>query len=85
MMTARFPASGRVTSHERAIRGRPLHGPRELALAAFFGCEGGRCGERAYLDRQPFFRDYPRLLIHETGVHFVDTFRYLLIPNRTSG
>ena len=34
--------------------------------------------ENAYLDRQPFFRDYPRLLIYETGVHFVDTFRFLL-------
>ncbi|MBC8132141.1 MAG: Gfo/Idh/MocA family oxidoreductase [Deltaproteobacteria bacterium] len=32
----------------------------------------------AYLARQPFFRDYPRLLIYETGVHFIDTFRYLL-------
>ncbi len=32
----------------------------------------------AYLDRQPFFRDYPRLLVYETGVHFIDTFRYLL-------
>lgn len=31
----------------------------------------------AYLARQPFFRDYPRLLIYETGVHFLDTFRYL--------
>ena len=31
----------------------------------------------AYLVRQPFFRDYPRLLIYETGVHFLDTFRYL--------
>jgi len=31
----------------------------------------------AYLSRQPFFRDYPRLLIYETGVHFLDTFRYL--------
>jgi predicted dehydrogenase len=39
---------------------------------------GDGWGERAYLDRQPFFRDYPRLLIYETGVHFVDTFRYLL-------
>jgi predicted dehydrogenase len=34
--------------------------------------------EDAYLARQPFFRDYPRLLIYETGVHFIDTFRYLL-------
>jgi len=39
---------------------------------------GDGWGERAYLDRQPFFRDYPRLLVYETGVHFVDTFRYLL-------
>ncbi len=31
----------------------------------------------AYLTRQPYFRDYPRLLVHETGVHFLDTFRFL--------
>ena len=35
-------------------------------------------GERAYLDRQPYFQTMPKLLIHETGVHWVDTFRYLL-------
>ncbi|MCH6257649.1 Gfo/Idh/MocA family oxidoreductase [Puniceicoccaceae bacterium K14] len=33
--------------------------------------------EDAYLARQPFFREYPRLLVYETGVHFLDTFRYL--------
>jgi predicted dehydrogenase len=27
---------------------------------------------------QPYFRDMPRLLIHETLVHFLDTYRYLL-------
>lgn len=31
----------------------------------------------AYLDRQPYFRTMPRLLIFETGVHFVDSFRYV--------
>ena len=31
----------------------------------------------AYLARQPFFRTYPRLFCYETGVHFLDTFRYL--------
>lgn len=31
----------------------------------------------AYLARQPFFRDYPRLLLYETGIHFLDTFRFL--------
>ena len=38
---------------------------------------GDGWGEQAYLDRQPYFRDYPRLLIYETGVHFIDTYRYL--------
>jgi predicted dehydrogenase len=39
--------------------------------------QGDGWGENAYMDRQPYFRNMPRLLIHETGVHFVDTFRYL--------
>jgi len=38
---------------------------------------GDGWGENAYMDRQPYFRTMPRLLIHETGVHFVDTFRFL--------
>jgi predicted dehydrogenase len=38
---------------------------------------GDGWGPRAYLERQPYFRDYPRLLIYETGVHFIDTFRFL--------
>jgi len=35
-------------------------------------------GPRAYLDRQPYFQKMPRFLVHETAVHWVDTFRYLL-------
>jgi D-apiose dehydrogenase len=35
-------------------------------------------GEDAYLGRQPYFRQMPQLLIHETGVHWIDTFRFLL-------
>ena len=31
----------------------------------------------AYMNRQPYFREMPRLMVFETGVHFVDTFRYL--------
>ena len=43
-----------------------------------FQCRmGDGWGDDAYLDRQPFFRDYPRLFIFETGVHFLDTFRFL--------
>ena len=35
-------------------------------------------GPSAYLDRQPYFQQMPRLLVRETAVHFIDTFRYLL-------
>ena len=38
---------------------------------------GDGWGGDAYLSRQPYFRTMPRLLVHETGIHFVDTFRYL--------
>lgn len=34
-------------------------------------------GPRAYLDRQPYFQQMPRFLIHETGIHTIDVFRYL--------
>lgn len=39
---------------------------------------GDGWGDDAYLNRQPYFRDYPRLLVYENGVHFIDTFRYLV-------
>ena len=35
-------------------------------------------GPGAYLDRQPYFQEMKRFLIHETGVHFIDVFRFLL-------
>ena len=35
-------------------------------------------GSQAYLDRQPYFQTMPRLLIVETGIHWIDTFRYLM-------
>jgi predicted dehydrogenase len=35
-------------------------------------------GPRAYLDRQPYFHQMPRFLIHETAIHLIDTFRFLL-------
>ncbi|ASJ74429.1 putative oxidoreductase YhhX [Granulosicoccus antarcticus IMCC3135] len=34
-------------------------------------------GPEAYLERQPYFQTMQRLLIHETGVHYIDTFQYL--------
>lgn len=38
---------------------------------------GDGWGKNAYLGRQPYFRTMPRLLVYETGVHFIDTFRFL--------
>lgn len=35
-------------------------------------------GSQAYLDRQPYFQAMPKFLIHETGIHFIDVFRYLM-------
>ncbi len=35
-------------------------------------------GANAYLDRQPYFQAMPQLLVRETAVHFIDTFRYLM-------
>jgi predicted dehydrogenase len=35
-------------------------------------------GPGAYLDRQPYFQQMPRFLIHETAIHLIDTFRFLL-------
>jgi predicted dehydrogenase len=35
-------------------------------------------GPNAYLDRQPYFQEMEQFLIKETGVHFIDLFRYLI-------
>ena len=35
-------------------------------------------GADAYLNRQPYFQTMPQLLVRETAVHFIDSFRYLL-------
>lgn len=40
-------------------------------------------GPQAYLDRQPYFQTMPKFLVHETAVHWIDTFRYLLGEVRT--
>lgn len=35
-------------------------------------------GPQAYLSRQPYFQTMQRFLVHETAVHWIDTFRFLL-------
>jgi predicted dehydrogenase len=49
----------------------------KLHSLAFRSRMGDGWGENAYLPRQPYFREYPRFLILENGIHFIDTYRYL--------
>ena len=77
----------RLMVHEN-FRFQPWH--REIRRLIDAGAVGDRLhqlyfrsrmgdgwGADAYLGRQPYFRDMPKLLVFETGVHFIDTFRYL--------
>jgi len=50
----------------------------DFTHAYFLMRMGDGWGENAYIPRQPFFRNYPRLLVYETGPHFIDMYRYLL-------
>ncbi len=50
----------------------------EIYQATFRLRPGDGQGPRAYLDRQPYFQSMPRFLLHETGIHLIDTFRFLL-------
>ena len=49
----------------------------DVFSASFRLRPGDGQGPRAYLDRQPYFQTMERFLIHETGIHFIDTFRFL--------
>ena len=86
-MVAKADAAGaRLIVHEnfrfqpwfRAIKsaidagdiGDPLQGTFRLR-------PGDGQGPDAYLERQAYFQKMPRFLVHETGVHYIDTFRFL--------
>jgi D-apiose dehydrogenase len=50
----------------------------DIIFSAYFRMRmGDGWGDDAYLKRQPYFREMTRLLVYETGIHFIDTFRYL--------
>jgi predicted dehydrogenase len=49
-----------------------------LHSVAFRLRPGDGQGPRAYLDRQPYFQQMPRLLVTETAIHWIDTFRFLM-------
>jgi D-apiose dehydrogenase len=48
-----------------------------IHVMSFRSRMGDGWGRDAYLSRQPYFREYPRLLVYENGIHFIDTYRYL--------
>lgn len=60
---------------KRLIERGPLG---EIYAMTFRLRPGDGQGPRAYLDRQPYFQEMPRFLIHETGIHFIDVFRFLV-------
>lgn len=49
-----------------------------LHSVAFRLRPGDGQGPRAYLDRQPYFQRMPQLLVKETAIHWIDTFRFLM-------
>lgn len=49
----------------------------QLFGISFYLRPGDGQGKDAYLDRQPYFQEMERLLVHETAVHLIDVFRYL--------
>lgn len=62
----------------RAIAAQIESGAIGQPLQATFRLRpGDGQGPEAYLARQPYFQTMPRFLVHETAVHWVDTFRYL--------
>ena len=50
----------------------------DILQLAFRLRPGDGQGPHAYLDRQPYFQEMQRFLVHETAVHWVDTFRFLI-------
>lgn len=80
-------AGGRLVVHEN-FRWQPWYREaRRLVDQGFLGAlhsvafrlrPGDGQGPRAYLDRQPYFQNMPRLLVHETAIHWIDTFRFLM-------
>lgn len=59
----------------RLVRDGAVGEPLDIA---FRMRPGDGQGPSAYLDRQPYFQKMPRFLIHETGIHTIDVFRFLM-------
>jgi len=82
-------AETRIIVHEN-FRFQPWHRTIKSVLDAgrlgdIYGARfalrpGDGRGPDAYLSRQPTFQKMERFLIHETGVHFIDLFRWFFGP-----
>ena len=64
--------------HRETKRILDAGGLGRLYQATFRLRPGDGQGPRAYLDRQPYFQRMPRFLVHETAIHLIDVFRFLL-------
>lgn len=86
-ITAKATAAGSTLIIHENFRFQPWYRALKHALArgdigtlqqiTFRLRPGDGQGPDAYLDRQPYFQQMPRFLVHETAVHWIDTFRYL--------
>lgn len=62
----------------RTMKGMITDGALGSIYSATFRLRpGDGRGPEAYLARQPYFQKMPRFLVHETAIHFIDTYRYL--------
>lgn len=59
----------------RLVRAGTIGRPHRIAMRLR---PGDGQGAEAYLSRQPYFQQMPRFLVHETAIHWIDTFRFLM-------
>ena len=64
--------------HREAKRVIDSDGLGDVTNVSFRLRPGDGQGPQAYLDRQPYFQTMKRFLIHETAIHLIDSFRYLM-------
>lgn len=86
-MVARAEAAGVTLIVHENFRFQPWYRAVKAALMAgrigslsqmtFRFRPGDGNGPDAYLDRQPYFQTMERFLVHETAVHWIDTFRFI--------
>lgn len=87
-IAAKASAAGAVLAVHENFRFQPWHRAARAMIesgalgqihqASFRLRPGDGQGPEAYRARQPFFREMPRFLLHETAIHFIDVFRFLL-------